>query len=631
MLFTLAQKNIKGNLKNYFLYFASIVFDVTIYFVFQILAWNDQVKAFLNQDQRFSILFNVSDLIIAMFVAVFIGYSSTFFIKKRKKELGLYSLLGMKKKDIASLLFFENMLLGNFAIIVGIFIGGLLSKLFIMVLLKCIGISVYIKFSINVQAVIYTALIFEILFLISSTYSASIVYRFELIALFKADMITENKKYKNTKYYGIFMVLAMIFFIVEGLAVIHLKNGGPFAISAFTGFVAATIGNFVFFGGFLKFVVNRLKSNKKVYYTGDNLISISHFLYRIESNKKLLAIIALTNTVALGLISVTYSINNNANKVYAMAYPFSYCYMTTGKALDQQVETLINQSPQNQLTGSAEVELTKVSGKIENFKALNFDTVYLIAESEYERALHLRGLTYNFKVPTQTEAILLKYGPRSMDTIKEKQVTISDGNIKRNFKIIDRKLEEPLNAIKGVQVLLVQDGIYNQYANNDNRIVLKAYLVKNAIDSGSLSRAIIRIMPDNANLSYVQAMKSELILGGMMAFGGILIGLVFLTSTGSLLYFKQLTEATDDKARYLVLKKIGISKKEIKKSIAKQVIFLFLLPVVIAISHNVLVLILLNAMGVKIPIIFSSIVYILIYAFYYTITVKTYTKIVTES
>lgn len=635
MIFSLAQKNLKVNLKNYLLYFISAVLDVTIFFAFQNILFNDQIKGFLEQDQRFLMLFKGAAIVIVIFAAMFICYSSSFFIKKRKKELGIYSLLGLKKKDIAALLFYENIMIGSLAIISGIFIGGIFSKLFMVVLLKFIGMNIYVKFAISWIAVLYTAIAFGILFLTNSIYVCSVMYRFQLIDLFKAESITENRCVKNEKSSLMLAVFSIALFVLEALAVIGITDSATFYTNMPIVFLTFLTGTFIFFSAFLRFMGSVLKNNKKLYYRGDNLISISHFAYRIKANKKLLAVIAITNAVALISISMTCSSNYNINEIHRTTYPFSYCYVTSGKDLDCKVENLIDKYPGNAITESTEVEMCKLDGKLDGFdESLNFDTVYLIGESQYKKALDIKGLRQNYKEFLSTEAILLKYGPKNLDNVRGEIVTIASKKSSTPLKIIDRKQDEPLNEMGIEEVLLVRDEVYNTYYNEENAVMLKAYSVENAMDTTKLSKGIIKLMPENTDLSYTQAMKPVLIFSTMLLFIGILVGLVFLTSTGSVLYFKQLTEATDDRARYIVLKKIGISKKEIKRSIKKQVIVIFALPIIIGIFHNIVALIFLSSitdMSIRVPVLISMAAYISIYAFYYVLTVSTYTKIVTEN
>ncbi|SQB92906.1 permease [Clostridium tetanomorphum] len=588
----------------------------------------------MEQDQKSLVLFKGSAVIIAIFAAIFVLYSSSFFIRKRKKELGLYSLLGLKKRQIGSLLFYENIIIGSIALLAGLLMGGLLSKLFIMILIKFIGMNLLIKFSIGIDAVLHTIITFGILFLIVSINAYTIIYRFKLIDLFKANSTSENKSKKSTKPSIVLALLSIIFFVIEGIAAMTIKDSPTFLRNVPIALVTSIIGTFIFFGTFLTFMISVLKRNKKLYYKGDNLISISHFLYRIKSNAKTLSIIAITNAVALTSISVTYSIDYNMKKIYKTTYPFSYSYITTGKSLDKQVEDIIKKHPENKLITSAESELVKVSSKLENFPDLESNYTYLISISKYKHTLKLKGLDTNFKIPSSSQAILLKYGSKDLDEIKGKTVNIHYKDLKNSFKIIDRKLEEPLNVTDMGPILLVQDEIYEKYYNKDNVVTLKAYSVQNPLDSTSLTKDIIKIMPDDTKLSYVQDMKQILILTSMMLFIGILVGLVFLTSTGSILYFKQLTEANDDKERYTILRKIGISKKETKKSIKKQLIIIFILPIIIGLLHNLLALALLTTtidLSIKVPIIISIVSYVLIYSIYYLLTVKTYAKIVTEN
>ena len=163
-LFSLARKNIRRNLSQYSLYIASMVFSIAIYFTFVTMKYNETITGEVEASKKIASIMSSSSVVLLVFVTIFIFYSNAFFMKKRKKEVGLYALLGVRKRQIGFLLFFENLLLGIISLIFGIFFGFLASKLFLWVLLKMMDYQAVAHFTLSIDAVINTVCVFLILF-----------------------------------------------------------------------------------------------------------------------------------------------------------------------------------------------------------------------------------------------------------------------------------------------------------------------------------------------------------------------------------------------------------------------------------------------------------------------------------
>lgn len=630
MLFTIAKKNVKSNFENYFIYFASIVFNVLIYFTFESIRFNKQIGSFLEGDPRILAVFKGASIIIAVFSVVFMMYSSSFFIKKRKKEVGLYSLLGLKKRQIGALLFYENIVTGSLALIVGILLGSLLTKLFIMILIKLIGINIAITFSISMNAVLSTIVVFGVLFLLISINAYTIIYRFKLIDLFKA----ENKGEKTQKSSVILAVLSIALLIIEIYAAMTITDSPTFMRNTPIIFICSIVGTFLFFRSFLIFVMKALRNKKNIYYKGSNLISISHILFRIKSNSRSLAIIALLNAVTITSIGYGYSFYYSFQKMDVLSRPFSYCYVSNDLSLDKKIESLIKKHPENALIDSKEVELIKVNANLSEVTK-DENSLYLISQSKAEDLAKFRGIKDNLKLSSGAEGIILKYGNVDEYTFKGKTIIPSDKGLNTPIKILDRKEFDPLNAFYDkTLVLMVQDQVYNQYYNKDNIVRIKGYMVENERNSKALTKEIIRTIPDDVKFNYEAENLNVIIFSSMISFIGIFVGLIFLCASGSIIYFKQLTEATDDKKRYDVLKKIGIGNSEIKKSIHKQVFTSFASPLFIGMFHSLVAFAFLSSalsgMDVAMPAIVTLVFYILIYTVYYFLTVNSYIKIINQ-
>lgn len=185
-LFSLARKNIARNLSQYFIYIASMVFSIIIYFTFVTLKYSDAVAEQTASSQKLGSLMSGAAVILIFFVAIFIAYSNSFFMKKRKKEVALYALLGVRNRQIGLMLFFENLLLGLVSLVVGILLGFLCSKGFMTILIYLMGYDVIAPFTFSGSAALNTSIVFLIIFLVTSFQGYRLIYQFKLIDLFHA-------------------------------------------------------------------------------------------------------------------------------------------------------------------------------------------------------------------------------------------------------------------------------------------------------------------------------------------------------------------------------------------------------------------------------------------------------------
>ncbi|SHH39113.1 ABC transporter permease [Tepidibacter thalassicus] len=621
-LFDICIKNIKRNFRNYFIYFMSIVFNVIIYFTFVSIRFNEQILRFLAGEYKILVLFKFASILIAIFSLIFIWYSTSFFIKKRKKEIGIYSLLGVKKRQIGRMLFYENVIMGIMALGIGLLLGSIFCKLFIMILFKFINFLVEVKFTVNFKAVLSTVVTFGVLFLITSIYGYTIIYKFSLIELFKAENVAEKEPRSS-------MIMALISILIIGIGYIVGLNVSIKTFLVNTGVVLMTsvVGTFMFFNYFLIFVMKVLKKNKRRYYKGINIIGINQILYRIKSNSRTLSIIAILSAVILTSIGITYTLYYTVSKEHFISYPFSYSYITNNEVIDEKVENIIAKYPKNKLVNSVEEEFIRVYAKCSDYK---LGKVYLISESKFNKIAKIRGLKDRVHLDDDSEVVLLNY-TRFRKNVKGKSVELLSNDKKQEFKVVDHKLYYAMNRYKIESTFVVKDSIYNEFYDKNNIDRIKGYKIKNELDSKELTKEIIRVVPSDVELSYCLENINALMLIGMLLFVGVFLGLVFLIASGSVIYFKQLTEANEEKGRYLILKNIGVSKEEIKVSIAKQMGVIFGLPLIVGIAHSLVAIIMnyklfnLNMISPVILIIGS---YILIYLVYYFLTINSYNKIV---
>lgn len=615
-----------------------------IYFTFTSIQYNTQVQKVVGSSVNFSSVFKAASVVIAIFVAVFIWYSNSFFIKKRKKEVALYSLLGIRKKQIGRMLFYENIVMGMAALVAGILMGSLFSKLFIMILVRLMGFSANIMFMIPLKAILNTVVVFIILFLITSIHGYRLIYKFKLIELFKAG----NQGDREPKP-SVFLSIASVLLIGGGYFIYTkgLLSFGIFAI--FITLALTVIGTFMLFSSLTLLIIKLSKKNKRRYYKGINMIGTSQLLYRIKASARTLATIAVLSAATLTAMEVSASFYYDLSVNLQKNHGFTYAYASSDKALDKKVEAIIAKYPKNKIIASADMDFVKVNGqwpdlsKASSVKQTSQVSFYIISESSYNEIASVRGLKDKIKLKESNETVV--FGQILNFTTSEnnyigKTITISQNNEKLPMKVVDFKNYSLPNSGMMRYSVVVSDEVYNKYHTKDNTYRIKGYITDNKKDSEGLTNELTsllsRQLPKEGKdfltySSYYLDYRAGLTFSGVIIFIGAFLGLLFLVATGSIIFFKQLSEAGDDKGRYEILRNIGVTNKEIKASISKQIFIVFALPLVIGIMHSLVASTLLSRMvkvNLTLPIIITVSAYTVIYMIYYFLTVSAYYNII---
>ncbi|HDR7618001.1 TPA: ABC transporter permease [Bacillus mycoides] len=451
-LFNIVQRNIRRNFKEYILYFVSLASSMLIYFIFASLRYSTQIKKEMVNNVMINSVLQSSKVILIIFIAIFIIYSTNFFIRKRKKEVGLYSLLGITKKQIGTMLFCETMIMGGVALVVGILIGSMSFKLFLELLMSLMKLNVPIHFELSIKAIIDTFIVFLSILLYTAWKNSRIIYKFPLIEMFQANHQGERMPKGSVPRAYIGLILMGLGYILAGFfrEVVNIVRNpidpmnpiiNPIMIPVFILFLVV-FGTYFLFTSYTVIVLKKIRSKREIFYSGINILNISQLLYRVKGNAKLLAIIAILSATALTAIS------------------------------------------------------TVAAG-------------YYVGQSE------------------------------------------------------------------------------------TNRDFMQLY--------------------------------------GVALFIGSFLGVIFVLATGSIIYYKQLSEAYANQRYYETLRKIGVTKKEVRKSISKQVSFSFISPLIVGLVHSLFAIPIINNMpiyNIIMPILISSGAYCIIYVGYYVLTIYSYFKIV---
>lgn len=641
-LFSTALKNMKGNFRNYFIYFISMMFSVVIYHTFVSLQYSPDVQASIALSKNLEMTFRMASGILILFVAIFIWYSNSFFTRKRKKEVALYSLLGVRKRTIGQMLFYENLIISAIVLAVGILVGTLLSKMFAMLLLKLLGSTVEIGFSISTNAFLNTTVVFVIIILITSIQSYRLIYRFKLIELFQADKQAEVIPKPSLP----FAILAAVL-LATGYWFISLpfKTEDDLMRNYGVAFVGITFGTYLLFRSLTVYLLRLSQKNKARYYRGLNVVGTSQLLFRMRGNVSTLTLIALLSAFTLLATNIAFSQYYTNTEHADQHSPFSYMHISQGKAFDQQVKEIVLADEAHPIRAELDIPVIKSGGHTSSSELLperyaeeDDKPIKMISASTYQAIA--QALDRNTSVELaddQAAAILPMYNDNKWSDYEKEQVTIELAEQSWQLSFSQLIEERVLSWTFPDFVIVISDGLYSELAERTAHIVYKAYKVADEMTAVETSEQLMALTGAEQALmsSYYNVYKKGLEDTGIGTFVAVFLGLVFLAATGSVLYFKQLTEAHSDKDRYEVLRKIGVTRKEIRSTISKQSLFIFGLPLILGVTHSVIVV---NAMSklfsnlvnvdFTVPVLFSTGLYVMIYLIYYVLTVNSFNKIV---
>ncbi|SDW94904.1 putative ABC transport system permease protein [Paenibacillus sp. CF384] len=641
-LFSLVKKNLIGNARSYLLYFVSLVLSVMIYFTFVSLMYSREIKATMELADSIRNVFFGASIVLILFVAVFIWFSNGFFTRRRKKEVGLYALLGIRKRTIGLLLFYENLLMGALALGAGVLLGTLLSKMFAMIFLKLLDSAVEVSFRFSGAAIVNTVIVFMALILLVSVRAYRLVYRFQLAQLFQADK--EGEHAPRTSLVAALAAAALLagsYWIVfqpmtssEQMG----RNGLLFLI----GLIAGTY--LLFRSGIMK-LLQLAQRNKSRYYSGMNLVAVSQLAYRMKGNTRTLTMIALLSAMALSAVSTGYIMYTDNGRAAEESAPFSYSWVSRGE-LDAKAAALIEADKSHPVTAQAQIPVLRAVGDVSKlgyipsaFPAAEMP-MKVMSASAYTDAVSALGERSQLGELQHNEAAIIR--PRytsdlsSADLVgrtidwRGKEAAAADP---RTEVHVSQLLEEHVLRWGYPDLaLVVSDETFAAMSKTSPPITYMAYNVENERKTGATAKTLLAMAEEDDEMSpFYTPYREGLENGGLNLFILGFLGLVFLAATGSIIYFKQLAEAHADRERYAVLRKIGVSRQEIRRAIAKQTQFIFALPLLVGIAHSAMILKVLdnvNLIAGSWSIAFAMIAYVIIYAVYYGITVASVNRIV---
>lgn len=643
MLFKLSFNNMKKSIRDYSIYFLTLVLGVSIFYMFNSLD-SQQAMLQVSQSQREIIKLMITMLgFVSVFVAVVLGllivYANNFLINRRKKEFGIYMTLGMGRKQISKIILMETIFVGVISLAVGLIIGVFASQFMSVLVAKMFEADMSeFQFVFSKDACVKTCICFAVMYLAVIIFNTIAVSRYKLINLLNANKKNEQVKIKNS-------IISILIFII-GASVLgyaywkvtadaqSLDRAEKIIPPIMMGIVSTVL----IFWSLSGFILQIIQKNKKIYLKDTNMFVLRQMNNKINTNTVSMSVICLMLFMTISILSTSLALRNTMQRdlmemtpvdvnLYKTAnLPETYTQygrtITTTKEQreDSKIsiqETMINNKfdmdnlkdvVEIPLYATNEITIEKFfgdkTGEVKaKFPMLNYNTAEQIVKiSDYNKIAKLYGIQ-QYELEDDEFMVICDFD--NMEQIRN--MALSDGNHK--LTIAGKEYKSKYNECKegfivmstshtNTGIILVPNNCELK-ENEKERYLLAANFnantdeekgkIQEILESGesgfvqSLNEKGIQI----DGMTKISIIQSSTGIATIITFIAIYLGIIFLIASSAILALKQLTESSDNKQRYTILRKIGCDEKIINRSLFRQIGIFFGLPMVLAIIHSI--------------------------------------------
>ena len=609
----LAKQNIRNNKSTYIPYMITCIFCIAMIYMMEFLRDCPTLDQAVRQADEVRMIVFTGEIVVEIFCIIFLIYSNSFLMKRRQKEIGLYNILGLERNHIGIVMFLETIITSIGSLAGGIAAGIIGSKLALLLLLKLLHIPSVLGFYISVKGIFTCLFMFGIVFLMILFLNLAKIHLSRPVELLRGN--NTGEKEPAAKW-----LMALIGFICLG-AGYYLAVTTESPIKAITIFLLAVIlvmaGTYLLFTAGSIVILKFLRRRKSFYYRTGNFISISGMLYRMKQNAIGLASICILSTGVLLMISMTVSIYFGMNDIMLNRYPYDVDMSVTSISEEEcqtAIEAFEKAIADNKVPVEKSVEeiyldivcskngvqiLIKPTNTIRNSDSVL--VLSLLNQAEYER---LTGISANLN-----DGEIFAWYPSA---VQKDSVTVDE----TEFTVKKWMDKNPLtcgeDAVSDNAVLVVTDedfkkfdemrtemykGVSSAPAGEDLTLHLGLDITgseTDKIDFGTPVMEAVKDLKKNGGLSEnswitsgirQQEYESYYADNGSLLFIGIFLGSLFLMGTAMIIYYKQISEGYEDQKRFEIMQKVGLSRREVRSSVRRQILMVFFLPLLMAMLH----------------------------------------------
>lgn len=664
MIFKLSLKNITKSLKDYSIYFFTLVVAVSIFYIFNSLEAQKSILILseTKQDmiQSIIVIMNYLSVFVSIILGFLIIYSNNFIIKRRKKEIGLYLTLGMSKRKVSTMLVIETIVIGLFSLIVGLILGVFISQGLSILTAKLFeaDLSNY-TFVFSEKALYKTIIYFGLIFVLVMFFNIITLTKYKLINLLTATKQNEKVKFRNKYTITISFILAIV---LIAYAYHLLFQGTLFMMDkkTLTMIISGSLGTLLFFYSLSGFILTITKKIKKIYYKDLNMFNLKQINNQINTSVISTTIISLMLLLTIGILSCSVTMTNAFNNdieennqqdftIYSHNRYIEGEYtnlnqIITNKYFKQEVKeytkydiyNIKNLTTINMMTDQDKQQLKKKYG---NLIELNTQ-VMVIKQSDYNNIMNIQNkpkinIKENEYLETTNIDTLIEYLTPFYKN--QNKININDNYLKPATKEIINLAPENSSSNNNTGIIVVND----KYLKNQKPI--QTIIIGNYKDNNKEKREqnfLKSLTTENQNLlitTKIDMVTQSLGLKVMLIYVGLYLGIIFAISSVTVLAITELSTSSDNKERYKILKELGASNKMINKALFTQIAIIFILPLAVALFHAAVGLTEINSLikmlaDIKIgkSLLLTSIFIVLIYGGYFLATYKISKRIIKD-
>ena len=669
----------KSNRRFYLPYILTVIGTAAAFYIMAAIVSDPGSKELAagtsNGPMYVSMFMTLGMFVLGLFSCIFLLYTNSFLMKRRQKELGLYSVLGMSKTNIAGIMVFEALYIALIGIGGGLAVGILLTKLVSLALFRLMRLPVPFGFSVQPIAIIIVVLFFAGLILLTLLANLAKVGRSRPVELLRGGNVGEKEPKANW-----FLTIVGVLFLGAGYAVAMLVDNPGMAVAVyFLAVFAVIIGTYCLFTSVSIAVLKALRRNKRYYYKAKHFISVSGMLYRMKRNAGGLANICILCTMVMVMVSGTLSLYLGSEEQVNVYCPADVVVETTYYASSTEdhvyneetgEETIEYHTPYDAAAMDAWFEdyfaghkLTPSAAKAVEYYSFTAvdseDHVSLVTAVTAETYAQLTGEAAPELAPGEALAHLpsgykfldgLNFLDKDGNTLSIQfvgEAQLSSAQVELNMAILSQSEDDDI-------VLVVPDtaALLELVAGQENG----SYVWRGQYDFDASDEAVSAMVDDywaasregtGADAGYYDSLRIDLRseaeqevygLSGGFLFLGVFLGIVFLMATVLIIYYKQVSEGYEDNARFEIMRKVGLSEREARRAIRSQILTVFFMPILVAAIHiafdfNLVVLLLrlFSLTNVKLTALCTLgtlLVFCAVYAVVYALTARSYYKIV---
>ena len=609
----LAKQNIRNNKSTYIPYIITCIFCIAMIYMMEFLRDCPTLDQAVRQADEVRMIVFTGEIVVEIFCIIFLIYSNSFLMKRRQKEIGLYNILGLERNHIGIVMFLETIITSIGSLAGGIAAGIIGSKLALLLLLKLLHIPSVLGFYISVKGIFTCLFMFGIIFLMILFLNLAKIHLSRPVELLRGNNTGEKEPVAK-------WLMALIGFICLG-AGYYLAVTTESPIKAITIFLLAVIlvmaGTYLLFTAGSIVILKFLRRRKSFYYRTGNFISISGMLYRMKQNAIGLASICILSTGVLLMISMTVSIYFGMNDIMLNRYPYDVDMSVTSISEEEcqtAIEAFEKAIADNKVPVEKSVEeiyldivcskngdqiLIKPANTIRNSDSVL--VLSLFTQAEYER---LTGISANLN-----DGEIFAWYPSA---VQKDSVTVDETEFTVKKWLDKNPLTCGEDAVSDNAVLVVTDedfkkfdemrtemykGVSSAPAGEDLTLHLGLDITgseTDKIDFGTPVMEVVKDLKKNGGLSEnswitsgirQQEYESYYADNGSLLFIGIFLGSLFLMGTAMIIYYKQISEGYEDQKRFEIMQKVGLSRREVRSSVRRQILMVFFLPLLMAMLH----------------------------------------------